>query len=307
MDNAFGGEWTKQKRKILTKYLLAYRKIFDRNEKARYLTTTYVDAFAGSGHWTPKQPEEGAQGALPFLDEESEKLFSGTPIEALKLESPFDKYLFIEKDEAAAQSLRERCAQVCPEQNANEKEKNPSRVEVKHGDANKVLRKFCKSMGKMDRAVVFLDPYGLSVRWETIKLLAETEKVDLWYWFNIGAVNRLLERRGPPDGALAGKLTEIFGTDEWQNAFYTDELPDLFGHASHPKAVGFSQIATFLLNRLKSAFGEEGVAPSASIFVNSKNTPLFLFCFAASNKTGAATAIKIANDLLTKYGKRVPA
>ena len=35
VDNVFGGEWTEQKRKILAEYLKTYRKIFDRNERAR--------------------------------------------------------------------------------------------------------------------------------------------------------------------------------------------------------------------------------------------------------------------------------
>ena len=45
----FGGPWTQQKLEILSKYLRAYRLIFDRNPKARFFETSYVDAFAGTG------------------------------------------------------------------------------------------------------------------------------------------------------------------------------------------------------------------------------------------------------------------
>ena len=45
----FGGSWTQHKLEVLSKYLRAYRLIFDRNPRARFFKTTYVDAFAGTG------------------------------------------------------------------------------------------------------------------------------------------------------------------------------------------------------------------------------------------------------------------
>jgi hypothetical protein len=46
----------------------------------------------------------------------------------------------------------------------------------------------------------------------------------------------------------------------------------------------------------------EGVARNPLLLVNSKNTPLYLLCFAAANKKGAKTAIKIAQDILKNSG-----
>jgi len=48
-DHSFGGDWTEDKLARLRKYLTAHRTIFTRNERARYFTTWYVDAFAGTG------------------------------------------------------------------------------------------------------------------------------------------------------------------------------------------------------------------------------------------------------------------
>ncbi|GAI54351.1 unnamed protein product, partial [marine sediment metagenome] len=46
-----------------------------------------------------------------------------------------------------------------------------------------------------NRAVLFLDPYGMQVNWETIKAIANTEAIDLWYLFPFGiGVNRLLQK-----------------------------------------------------------------------------------------------------------------
>jgi hypothetical protein len=55
----FGGNWTQQKLELLQEYLSAYTKIFDRNEKARFFRTTYVDAFAGTGYMRIAEREPG--------------------------------------------------------------------------------------------------------------------------------------------------------------------------------------------------------------------------------------------------------
>jgi three-Cys-motif partner protein len=49
MTHRFGGNWTNEKLERVRKYLLEYTKIFEGNERARYFTTIYVDAFAGTG------------------------------------------------------------------------------------------------------------------------------------------------------------------------------------------------------------------------------------------------------------------
>jgi hypothetical protein len=48
--NRFGGDWTKEKLRVLKQYLEAYARIFAANKKAQFYETFYVDAFAGSGY-----------------------------------------------------------------------------------------------------------------------------------------------------------------------------------------------------------------------------------------------------------------
>jgi three-Cys-motif partner protein len=61
-DHRFGGEWTEDKLSRLWKYLHAYTTIFTKNKWAARLTTTYVDAFAGTGY----RLRQGRQGNLIF-------------------------------------------------------------------------------------------------------------------------------------------------------------------------------------------------------------------------------------------------
>ncbi|MCI0591458.1 MAG: three-Cys-motif partner protein TcmP [Gammaproteobacteria bacterium] len=60
----YGGKWTERKLTSLRKYLAAYRTIFTRNPKAKYFTTWYVDAFAGTGKRATKE-----QQATPLFPE----------------------------------------------------------------------------------------------------------------------------------------------------------------------------------------------------------------------------------------------
>lgn len=147
--------------------------------------------------------------------------------------------------------------------------------------------------------MVFLDPYGMQVEWQTVEAIAHTHAIDMWLLFPLGqAVNRLLTRNEPPSQALSARLTQAFGTDEWKEAFYKRNIQDdLFGNAPElVKGVTMDGIAQFFLSRLDSVFA--AVSPLYKPLMNSKNVSIYILCFAAANPKGAPTAIKIANHLL---------
>jgi hypothetical protein len=62
------------------------------------------------------------------------------------------------------------------------------------------------------------------------------------------------------------------------------------------KEANFDSIGKYFVSRLKTIFA--GVAENPLPLRNSKNVPIFLLCFAASNPKGASTAVKIAQDIL---------
>jgi three-Cys-motif partner protein len=174
------------------------------------------------------------------------------------------------------------------------------RIVVRNGDANEILVEWATTSNwRSQRAVVFLDPYGMQVEWSTLEAIAGTMAIDLWLLFPLGqGVNRLLMHDSPPTGAWADRLTAIFGTDEWRSAFYqpTKQLRLFDDEPRYEKSASFDSIAQFFLQRLDSIF--ERVAPNPLVLMNSRNNPIFLLCFAAANKKGATTAVKIARDLL---------
>jgi three-Cys-motif partner protein len=283
----FGGNWTQEKLEKLTQYLRAYTKIFERNPRAAFFDTTYVDAFAGTG--TLHAPEQPG-GMFPDLSADVEDYQKGSVRRALEVEPQFDHYIFIEKDKKRFAELQEI------------KSDFPSRdIRLANEDANEFLRKWC---GKFDssksRAVVFLDPFGANVDWDVTKLIAKTKAIDLWLLFPLFAVNRMLIKDQKPPRSWADRLTQIFGTADWEKEFYTskkDQFP-LFETGQFEKMVKVAdarKISDFFTRRLKNEFI---AVATPLILYNSRHSPLYLFCFAAGNEKGAPTALKIAEYLL---------
>ncbi len=282
----FGGPWTQEKLEKLAKYLHAYTKIFDKNPRAAFFDTTYVDAFAGTGTLPPELSRE----MFPELSEGVEDYQKGSVRRALEVEPQFDHYVFIEKDRKRFLELQEI--------------KNEFRsrdIRVANEDANEFLRKWCRNFdSSKSRAVVFLDPFGANVDWDVIKLIAKTRAIDLWLLFPLFAINRMLIKDQKPPKAWADRLTQIFGTADWENEFYTsnkDQFRLFEGERFEMivKVADAQKISDFFARRLKNEFI---AVAKPLIFYNSRHSPLYLFCFAAGNERGAPTALKIAQHIL---------
>ena len=289
ISHQFGGEWTEEKLERLGKYLRAYTTIFTSNERAKYFTTTYVDAFAGTGYRTASRTDDEDSAGL--FDEEVQAFKSGSAWIALEADPPFDRYLFIEQNPNHVAEL-EKLKQGFPDRVAS--------ITIEQGEANEALLRWCKQTDWLtNRAVVFLDAYGMQVNWATLEALATTQAVDLWLLFPLGqAVNRLLTRKGPPPDHWAAALGRIFGTDDWREAFYKPEAQGTLFEADEAvtKDADFDAISRFFVSRLKSIF--TSVAENPLPLRNSHNTPIYLLCFAAGNPKGATTALRIAQDIL---------
>ncbi len=294
-DLKFGGDWTEDKLSRLQKYLKAYRHIFTQNERARYFKTWYVDAFAGTGSraTSTSLPSGRALFEDVYDDRETNEYQDGSAKIALALPEPFDYYLFIEKSKGRVNQLKQ----------AIEREHTAliRRCDFRHGDANLVLKVWCKERDwQKERAVVFLDPYGMQVEWSTIEALAVTKAIDLWYLFPLGVgVARLLTYRGDIDEAWQRRLDLLFGTAEWRTEFYrvTHGQADLFGESRDTveRDAPVAKIEAFIHERLAGIFEK---AAKGLVLRNSRQSPLYLLCFAAANKKGAPTAIRIAQDIL---------
>jgi three-Cys-motif partner protein len=286
----FGGYWTQQKLQVLSKYLKAYRTIFDRNERAKYFRTIYVDAFAGTGV-IPRPDLEGSFIELiPDLEAAEGEFRKGSVRRALEVSPPFHQYVFIEKS-------TEKCEELL-----RLKENFPDRtINVINDDANAALLSWCGSMDtRRERAVIFLDPFGASVDWNVIGSLAATNAIDLWILFPFAAVNRMLTKDPKPSASWTEKLNRVFGTGAWEEKFYaSDHFPSLLESDGESESVykcaNQSQIVQFFVERLRTVFVE---VAEPGLLYNSRGL-LFVLFFGTGNRAG----LKIANDLIRGLSK----
>lgn len=252
--NSFGGEWTIEKLKILSKYLKFYVQAL----KNQPFNKIYIDAFAGTGVLERKDTGEEIPGSTKI---------------SLDIEEKFDRYIFIESNRNAYKELKKMISE-------NYKEMS-SKIDIIQNDANEALINILnKYKWNKTRAVLFLDPYAMSVKWNTLKIISETKAIDLWYLFPFSATTRLLEKNKNIDIKWQAKLNSIFGDNSWEQEMYKkDDQMSLFGDEYYKKGDVFV-LKDYIIKRLKDIFP---YVSEPKILYNKRNSPLFLFCFAVSN------------------------
>ena len=286
---SFGGAWSEQKLTAFEKYLNAYLTIL----KKQSFHKTYIDAFAGCGYRAAVAPDPLGQQVLPYTPDDSASQFArGSVSIALQSELAFERYVFIEQDESTFESLQQHINQHFPDR--------ADRVWCRCGDANDLLAELCKGWSPKDRAMIFLDPFGMQVHWDTIRAIAGTRAADLMILFPLGvAVNRMLTRSGNISTSWRNHLDNLFGTSDWYNAFYAaPRTADLFGGDRVEKQTSIPEIADYYLGRLKTVFPH--VATKPLYLRNSRRSAIFALCFAAANPRGGQIAVRVANDIFGK-------
>ena len=274
-NEGFGGGWTNQKLSCLKKYVIAYEKVM----KNQNFTLLYIDAFAGPGYRAVKKNESA------FYISDFQK---GSPVIILENTDTFNKYIFIEKHLKTFQNLKKL------------KNKYPEKkIVFKNEDANHCIQNLCNQINwRNHRAILFLDPFAMEVKWTTIVAIAKTQAIDLWVLFPAMAVNRLLFKNKKIPEKLQKQLSTVFGSSEWKDSFYQESQQlDLFDkNRKLEKVASLESIKGFYLEKLRSIF--PGVANNPLPLKNSKGSILFYLCFAVSNKNGKRPALSIAQYIL---------
>jgi three-Cys-motif partner protein len=285
--------WTQDKLERVRKYLVAYSKIMSKRSY-RY---AYIDGFAGTGYHELECEEDGSESLFQELEEpEVEAFLDGSARIALQVEPRFNKYIFIEisrKKTIELEKLREEFSDRAAD------------IIVETAEANAYLQKLClEKTWKDRRAVLFIDPFGMQLTWDTVAAIGKTMAIDTWILFPVSAVNRLLKKDGNIPPSWKHRLDIMFGETAWFDVFFPeDKSTTLFESENvvRRKVADMDLIGKYFNQRLATAFA--GVAPNPYTLRNSKGAPLFLLCFAAANPNAVEPAIKIAQDIL----KRDPA
>lgn len=165
--------WTKDKLDRVEEYLNRYLVAL----KNQRFQLEYIDAFAGTGYVT-KEFTVGAQSLFEVEETVSLRDFiDGSARIALQTNPSFSKYTFIERHSRRCKELLKLKDEFPHLANS---------IEVVNDDANAHVQQICRNdwISTHRRAVMFLDPYGTQVTWETIEAIANTQAIRFMATFS---------------------------------------------------------------------------------------------------------------------------
>lgn len=280
----FGSDHTSKKLQAVQRYLAAFTTAL----KKQNFELIYFDACAGSGSSAPKS----AKGQSFLLD--ADEITEGSAIRALGIVPAFDRYIFNDLKQANVKSLEK----IVNSDFGHLKD----RVTLIQKDANDALTNLCDSVNwKSSRAVVFLDPFGLQIKFATLQKLAKTQAVDLWYLVPVHAMSRQVKGDGTVLDDGGRSVDDALGYRGWRDVVQQVEQaqPDMFGHieSATSKTVDAAWFEKCARERLGAIF--EGGVLDEALPLGRNGLHEFSLMFAWANPSEPAKlAAKLAKAVL---------
>lgn len=192
-------EWTERKHDVL-RY---YAEMFSTGMKDQWDLRVYVDLYAGPGMVQPDGRDH---------------LVRGSPLLALDVPYPFDRYIFAEKKPEYMEALRERVDEHHPDAD----------VRYVPGDVNKNVGDILNEMPSYsrDRTVIafgFVDPFDLAPRFETIRTLGGNRAIDFLHLLALGTDARR-NFYATYIRENSDKIDEWLGSGSWREDWREAEL-----------------------------------------------------------------------------------
>lgn len=143
------GKWAEDKHALVS----YYAKLFATGMKDKWHERIYIELYAGSGYSRIRN---------------TMRIIAGSPLRALALEHPFDKYIFCESNPIALGALRTRVEKIAPS----------AKVAYIQGDCNKRVADILSEISPHSSAhrvlsLCFVDPYDIGIKFETLHRLSE--------------------------------------------------------------------------------------------------------------------------------------
>lgn len=281
----FGGAHTGLKEDVVVRYLDFYLTAL----KNKGFTLTYVDAFAGSG-W-----RRAAGGGRT----------EGCALRVLGMEKTFNRYVFGDLDPANVASLTRAAEEQRRRWEASGRFARQPEVSVRHADANQLIEAECARLRKSprERAVVFLDPFGMQVRWSTLEAIKATGAIDLWLLLPLYiGVGRMLPHSGRMPLAWERRIDDFLGYAEWRREVWqVREEPDLFsGISKRIERVSEPQLEKIVMGRLHGLFGGGLLPNGLQLPIKGRRSYTLVFACSSPNPQAVGLAHRAARHIVEK-------
>lgn len=267
------GYWSEIKLDIVEQYALQYSRILSSRKNPEFYHI-YIDAFAGSGKHISRTKGSSVRGSPQIV---------------LDINPPFREYFFIDINGDKVAELN-RIVSGRPE------------AHVLEGDCN--YRLITEIFPKVRfenyrRGLCLLDPYGLDLNWEVIRVAGQMKSIDMFLNFPVMDMNRNVLWKDPAgvDHADVDRMNSFWGDESWNKVAYRPTR-DLFGQTVGVKESN-NTIASAFKKRLKEAAGFKYVSRPIPMR-NSKGATIYYLFFASQQQV----ADNIITDIFNKYAKR---
>jgi three-Cys-motif partner protein len=213
-------------------------------------------------------------------EEEEAQVLRGSPLVALEITEPFDRYIFIERKPERIAELKALKEQWGDSRN----------IEIKEGDANAHLQALLteRKDWRGYKGVIFLDPFGMHVPWSTVKEIASTRAFEVIINYTFGmAVQRLLARSGEFTRGRRKRLDSYFGTTDWYEQVY-ESGQDLAGKWTRKVDKSGERLLAWYQGRLREVFGY--VSSEVQLVRNTQGGHLYYLIWAGPHEAGLAGA-----------------
>jgi three-Cys-motif partner protein len=185
------GGWTEEKHR----HVSLFAAIFSSSMKGKWDKRVYVELYGGAGYSEIR---------------DSSRLIVGSPLLALTVKHPFDKYVFCEENPEKLEALKFRAKQIAP------------RADVAYvcGDCNRQTAEILRHLplGSKSNTVLslcFADPFDIGLKFGTLQTLARERYFDCLILLAVFCdANRAYKRYVMED---AVKVDEFLGTKVWRN------------------------------------------------------------------------------------------
>lgn len=270
------GPWSEIKLEILKKYAGAYSTILTAHQR---FTHAYIDAFAGAGEHINRATGESVPGS---------------PLNALSIQPPFKEFHLIDLDRGRVENLRQLVGD------------RPD-VMLYNDDCNRVLVEQVLprfSFTSFRKALCLLDPYGLSLEWQTVQMAGKLRSVEVFINFPIMGINRNVKRQdlGQVTSENLHHMDAFWGDRSWYDAMFRPSTQTDFGWTEAEKdKQSNADLAEAYRTRLREVAGFAHV-PTPIPMRNSKGNTVYYLFFATPNKT----AHGIVSEIFAKYRDYTP-
>jgi three-Cys-motif partner protein len=225
--NEVGG-WTEEKYRLIDSYF----RQFSTGTKIKWPHRAFIDLYAGAGYSRLRT---------------TGKILKGSPILAMSVRDSFDQYILCEENDESFNALKTRI----------ERDHSTKNVRCIAGDCNQKIDEIIGLLPRRDSlGLCFVDPYNLSIKFETLAKLAE-RRLDLLCLLALHMdANRAYDVYINQESS---KVDRFLGSDTWKIEFANSgrprhEFPRFLAEyfARRMQTLGFEETPTHSMHLARS-------------------------------------------------------